>query len=115
KQPLADLVVHGSKWWGSRPSRRGAGSVVDRFRIFHYYDADSTPETFSFPPGSSAPALSIFGNRRGLNVYSGYLAGSLFDFDRNMLLYSQLALDRNDAVDRRVGVAGWDVEPGYPF
>ena len=85
------------------------------FEFFHFYDADSTPETFRFPPGSSAPALSIFGNRKGLNVYSGYLAGSLFEFDRNMLLYSQLALERNDAVDRRVKAAAWYVEPGYQF
>jgi hypothetical protein len=85
------------------------------FEFFHFYDADSTPETFSFPPGAPAPALSIFGNREGLNVYSGYLAGSLFEFDRNMLLYSQFALERNDAVDRRVKAAAWYVEPGYKF
>src|SRR5215472_12007379 len=85
------------------------------FEFFHFYDADSTPETFSFPSGGTAPALSIFGNRNGLNVYSGYLAGSLFEFDRNVLLYSQFALERNDAVDRRVKAAGWYVEPGYKF
>ena len=85
------------------------------FEFFHFYDADSTPETFSFPPGEPSPALSIFGNRKGLNVYSGYLAGSLFEFDRNMLLYSQFALQRNDAIDRRVQAAAWYVEPGYKF
>jgi len=85
------------------------------FEFFHFYDADSTPETFSFPPGEPSPALSIFGNRKGLNVYSGYLAGSLFEFDRNVLLYSQFALERNDAVDRRVKAAAWYVEPGYKF
>jgi alginate export protein len=85
------------------------------FEFFHFYDADSTPETFSFPPGEPSPALSIFGNRKGLNVYSGYLAGSLFEFDRNILLYSQFALERNDAIDRRVQAAAWYVEPGYKF
>jgi hypothetical protein len=85
------------------------------FEFFHFYDADSTPETFSFAPGEPSPALSIFGNRKGLNVYSGYLAGSLFEFDRNMLLYSQFALERNDAADRRVKAAAWYVEPGYKF
>src|SRR5262245_19763040 len=85
------------------------------FEFFHFYDADSTPETFSFPPGEPSPALSIFGNRKGLNVYSGYLAGSLFEFDRNVLLYSQFALERNDAADRRRKTAAWYVEPGYKF
>ena len=85
------------------------------FEFFHFYDADSALETFSFPPGEPAPALSIFGNRNGLNVYSGYLAGSLFEFDRNILLYSQFALERNDAIDRRVQAAAWYVEPGYKF
>src|SRR5215813_8578528 len=85
------------------------------FEFFHFYDADSTPETFSFPPAGPSPALSIFGNRKGLNVYSGYLAGSLFEFDRNVLLYSQFALERNDAIDRRVKAAAWYAEPGYKF
>src|SRR5215469_9162850 len=85
------------------------------FEFFHFYDADSTPDTFSFPPGEPSPALSIFGNRKGLNVYPGYLAGSLFEFDRNILLYSQFALERNDAIDRRVQAAAWYVEPGYKF
>src|SRR5690348_14337126 len=47
------------------------------FEFFDFYDADSTPKTFSFPPGEPSPVLSIFGNRKGLNVYSGYPAGSL--------------------------------------
>jgi hypothetical protein len=67
--------------------------------------ADSTPETFSFPRGESSPALSIFGNRKALNIYSGYLAGSFLKFEPNVLLYSQFALERNDAVDRRVKAA----------
>jgi len=85
------------------------------FEFFHFYDADSTPETFSFPPAEPSPAPSIFGNRKGLNVYSGYLAGSPFKFDRNILLYSQFALQRNEAADRRVKAAAWYVEPGYKF
>jgi hypothetical protein len=85
------------------------------FEFFHFYDADSTPETFSFPPGEPSPALSIFGNRKGLNVYSGYLAGSLFEFDRNVLIYSQFALEQNDAADRRVKAEAWYVEPAYKF
>jgi hypothetical protein len=85
------------------------------FDFLHIYDADSTPETFSFPPGEPSPTLSLFGNRKGLNVYSGYLAGSLFKFDPNIRLYSQFALERSDAVDRRVNAAAWYVEPAYKF
>jgi hypothetical protein len=85
------------------------------FNFLHFYEADSTAGTFSFPVGKTSPALSLFGNRKGLNVYSGYLAGSLFNFDPNILLYSQFALERNDAVDRRVSAAAWYVEPAYRF
>jgi hypothetical protein len=85
------------------------------FDFFHFYNADSAPETFSFPPGEPSPALSIFGNRNSLNVYSGYLAGSILKFDTNFLLYSQFALERNDAVNRRVEAAAWYVEPAYRF
>jgi hypothetical protein len=83
------------------------------FDFFHVYNADSTPETFSFPPGAPSPTLSIYGNRNGLNVYSGYLAGSFFKFDPNIRLHSQFALERNDSIDRRVNAAAWYVEPGY--
>src|SRR5262249_26050377 len=86
----------------TREQKEGPDLWSAGFEFFHFYDADSTPETFSFPPGEPSPALSIFCNRQGLNVYSGYLAGSLFEFDRNVLLYSQFALERNDAADRRV-------------
>jgi Alginate export len=85
------------------------------FDFLHVYDADSTPGTFSFPPGEPSPTLSLYGNRRGLNVYSGYLAGSFFKFDPNIRFHSQFALERNDAVDRRVKAAAWYVEPGYKF
>lgn len=85
------------------------------FDFFHVYDADSTPGTFSFPPGGSSPTLSIYGNRNGLNVYSGYLAGSFFKFDPNIRFHSQFALERNDSIDRRVNAAAWYVEPGYKF
>jgi hypothetical protein len=85
------------------------------FDFLHVYDADSTPETFSFPPGEPSPTLSIFGNRNGLNVYSGYLAGSFFKFDPDIRFHSQFVLERNDAVDRRVKAAAWYVEPGYKF
>jgi len=85
------------------------------FNFLHFYEADSTAGTFSYPVGETSPALSLFGNRKGLNVYSGYLAGSLFKFDPNILLYSQFALERNDAVDRRVSAAAWYVEPAYRF
>jgi Alginate export len=50
-----------------------------------------------------------------LNVYSGYLAGSFFKFDPDIRLHSQFALERNDAVDRRVNAAAWYIEPGYRF
>jgi len=85
------------------------------FDFLHVYDADSTPGTFSFPIGQPAPMLSVFGNRNGMNVYSGYLAGSFFKFDPNIRLHSQFALERNDAVDRRVRAAAWYVEPAYKF
>jgi hypothetical protein len=83
--------------------------------FLHLYEADSTPGTFSFPPGAAAPTLSINGNRNGLNVYSGYLQGSFFEIDRNLLFYSQFVLERNDAVNRRVSADAWYVEPGYRF
>src|SRR5262249_494573 len=108
--PQAALAVQTTREKKEVPDLWSAG-----FEFFHFYDADSTPETFSFPPGEPSPALSIFGNRKGLNVYSGYLAGSLFEFDRNILLYSQFALERNDAVDRRVKAAACYVQPGYDF
>ena len=84
------------------------------FDFLHVYDADSTPGTFSFPPWAS-PTLSIYGNRNGLNVYSGYLSGSFFKFDPNIRFHSQFVLERNDSVDRRVKAAAWYVEPGYKF
>jgi alginate export protein len=108
--PKAAQVVQTTRVKKELPDLWSAG-----FEFFHFYDADSTPETFSFPPGEPSPVLSIFGNRKGLNLYSGYLAGSLFEFDRNVLLYSQFALQRNDAVDRRVKAAAWYVEPAYKF
>src|SRR5215472_16522617 len=82
--PRAALAVQTTRVKKDLPDLWTAG-----FGLFHFYDADSTPETFSFPPGEPSPALSIFGNRKGLNVYSGYLAGSFFEFDRNVLIYSQ--------------------------
>jgi Alginate export len=85
------------------------------FDFLHVYSADSTPGMFSFPPGEPSSTLSIYGNRNGLNVYSGYLAGSFFKFDPNIRFHSQFALERNDAVDRRVSAAAWYVEPGYKF
>src|SRR5215469_8536104 len=85
------------------------------FNFLHFYEADSTEGTFSYPPGAPSPSLSLFGNRKGLNVYSGYLAGSLFKFDPDIRLYSQFVLERNDAVDRRVSAAAWYVEPAYKF
>ena len=85
------------------------------FDFLHVYNADSTPGTFSFPPGEPSPTLSIFGNRSGMNVYSGYLAGSFFKFDPDIRFHSQFTLERNDAVDRQVKAAAWYVEPGYKF
>ena len=85
------------------------------FDFLHVYNADSNPGTFSFPPGEPSPMLSIYGNRNGLNVYSGYLAGSFFKFDPNIRFHSQFVLERNDSVDRRVNAAAWYVEPGYKF
>ncbi len=108
--PKAALAVQTTRAKKEVPDLWTAG-----FEFFHFYDADSTPETFSFPTGEPSPPLSIFGNRNGLNVYSGYLAGSFLKFDPNVLLYSQFALERNDAVDRRVKAAAWYVEPGYRF
>jgi hypothetical protein len=83
--------------------------------VLHVYDADSTPGTFSFPAGEASPALSINGNRNGLNVYSGYLHGSFFESDPDILFHSQFVLERNDAVDRRVSADAWYIEPGYRF
>jgi len=83
--------------------------------FLHVYNADSTPEDFSFPPGDASPTLSTSGNRNGLNVYSGYLQGSFFDFNQDILLYSQFVLERNDAPNRRVSAAAWYIEPGYKF
>jgi hypothetical protein len=108
--PKAALAVQTTRVKKEVPDLWTAG-----LEFFHFYDADSTPETFSFPPGEPSSALSIVGNRKGLNVYSGYLAGSFLKFDPNVLLYSQFALERNDAVDRRVKAAAWYVEPGYRF
>ena len=85
------------------------------FDFLHAYEADSTPATFSFPLGEPSPTLSLFANRKGLNVYSGYLAGSFFKFDPNIRLHSQFVLERNDAVDRQVRAAAWYIEPGYKF
>jgi hypothetical protein len=85
------------------------------FDFLHVYNADSTPVTFSFPPGQPAPTLSIYGNRNGLDVYSGYLAGSFFTFDPDIRFHSQFVLERNDAIDRRVNAGAWYVEPGYKF
>jgi Alginate export len=85
------------------------------FDFFHVYSADSTPGTFSFPPGEESPTLSVNGNRDGLNVFSGYLHGSFFEVNRDILLHSQFALERNDAVNRQVRAAAWYVEPGYKF
>src|ERR1700757_542745 len=73
--PKAAQVVQTTRVKKELPDLWSAG-----FEFFHFYDADSTPETFSFPPGEPSPVLSIFGNRKGLNVYSGYLAGSVFEF-----------------------------------
>ena len=108
--PKAALAVQTTRAKKDVPDLWTAG-----FEFFHFYDADSTPETFSFPPGEPSPTLSFYGNRKGLNVYSGYLAGSFLKSEPNMLLYSQFALERNDAVDRRVKAAAWYVEPGYRF
>jgi len=85
------------------------------FSFLRVYDADSTPGTFSFPSGEESPTLSINGNRKGLNVYSGYLQGSFFEINPDILFYSQFVLERNDAVDRRVSANAWYVEPGYKF
>jgi hypothetical protein len=85
------------------------------FNFLHIYDADSTPGSFSFPPGEESPGLSSNGNRNGLNVYSGYLQGAFFSFDPDILLHSQFVLERNDAANRRVSADAWYVEPGYKF
>ena len=85
------------------------------FNFLHVYDADSTPEAFSFPPGEASPKLSINANRKGLNVYSGYLQGSFFDFNPDILLHSQFVLERNDSPNRRVQANAWYIEPGYKF
>jgi len=106
--PTAAQAVQTTRVKKEAPDLWSAG-----FDFLHVYNADSTPVTFSFPPGEPSPTLSIFGNRSGMNVYSGYLAGSFFKFDPNIRLHSQFTLERNDAVDRRVKAAAWYVEPGY--
>jgi hypothetical protein len=83
--------------------------------LLHIYDAGSTPGIFSFPHGEGSPTLSVDANRQGLNVYSAYVQGTLFDFDPNLLFHSQFVLERNDAADRRVRAEAWYVEPAYKF
>src|SRR5437588_883642 len=90
---------------------RICGRPVSNFSIFMTPTALRRPSAFL--PGHPPRRSAFLAIARALNVYSGYLAGSLFEFDRNMLLYSQLALERNDAVNRRVEAAAWYVEPGY--
>jgi len=85
------------------------------FDFLHVYNADSTPGTLSFPAGEPSPTLSVNGNRNGLNVFSGYLHGSFFEVNPDILLHSQFVLERNDAVNRRVSADAWYVEPGYKF
>ena len=85
------------------------------FDFLHVYDADSTPGTFSFPAGEASPTLSINGNRNGLNVFSGFLHGSFFEVNPDILLHSQFVIERNEAVNRRVSADAWYVEPGYKF
>jgi hypothetical protein len=92
------------------PDRWSAG-----FEFLHVYDADSTPETFSFPPDEASPTLSINGNRNGLNVFSGYLHGAFIEQVPDLAFHSQFVLQRNDAVDRRVNAEAWYVEPEYRF
>jgi hypothetical protein len=108
--PTAALAVQTTRVKKEVPDLWSAG-----FDFLHVYNADSTPGTFSFSPGAPSSTLSIFGNRSGMNVYSGYLAGSFFKFDPDIRLHSQFVLERNDAVDRQVKAAAWYVEPGYKF
>ena len=49
------------------------------------------------------------------NTINGVHYGISLQWGPNVLLYSQFALERNDAVDRRVKAAAWYVEPGYRF
>jgi hypothetical protein len=108
--PTAAQAVQTTRVTKEAPDLWSAG-----FDFLHVYEADSTPGTFSFPPGEPSPTLSIYGNRNGLNVYSGYLAGSFFKFDPNIRIHSQFVMERNDAIDRQVKAAAWYVEPGYIF
>ena len=85
------------------------------FTFLHVYSADSTPGTFSFPPGEGSPTLSINGNRDGLNVFSGHAGGAFLDFNPDILLYGQFVIERNDAPDRQVSADAWYIEPGYKF
>jgi hypothetical protein len=83
--------------------------------LMHIYEADSTPGIFSFAQGEAPSTLSYEANRKGLNVYSAYAQGALFDFDPNLLFHGQFALQRNDAADRQVRAEAWYVEPAYRF
>jgi len=99
----------------ARATKETADVWTAGVNFFHIYDADSTPGPFSFPVGEASPALSVNGNRNGLNVYSGYLQGAFLERDPDILLYSQFVLERNDDANRRVSADAWYVEPGYRF
>jgi hypothetical protein len=82
--------------------------------FLHVYEADSSGE-FSFSPADPVEPVSIQANRQGLNVFSAHLGGSFLEFDRDILLYGQFVLERNDEPNRKVRANAWYIEPGYRF
>jgi hypothetical protein len=105
-QPAAKLVGGSVDWYGPR-REEPLGAITDLWTVtgtyFNIYSAEN--------PGRASTA----GNRNGLNVYSGRVAGSFLPFDRNILFFSEYAYERNDQPNRKTRANGWYVEPGYQF
>ncbi len=105
-QPAAKLVGGSVDWYGPR-REEPLGAITDLWTVtgtyFNIYSAEN--------PGRS----NVAGNRNGLNVYSGRLAGSFLPFDRNILFFGEYAYERNDQPNRKTRANGWYVEPGYQF
>jgi hypothetical protein len=103
-QPAAKLVGGSVDWYGPRRAEP-LGTITDLWTVtgtyFNIYSAEN--------PGRA----NVAGNRNGLNVYSGRLAGSFLPFDRDILFFGEYVLERNDQPNRKTRANGWYVEPGY--
>jgi hypothetical protein len=105
-QPAAKLVGGSIDWYGPR-REEPLGAITDLWTVtgtyFNIYSAEN--------PGRA----NVAGNRNGLNVYSGRLAGSFLPFDRNILFFGEYAYELNNQPNRKTRANGWYVEPGYQF